>query len=253
MLYNIENFELVNVLQGLSAIRRLYTDRPSHAFIFKISGQSVYTFCDSTLTLSQGEMLFIPRGTTYTVARSCPESSRYVLINFLGETALAAPAKVRLDDRVDFSHLCRRLCKCCVQDTPADRFRALALCYEILAVLAEGSRAGYMPATALARIDPAVEYLMDRLFDRELNIGSLHTLCGLSDTYFRKLFIARFGIGPKQYVRNKRLTQAKAILTSGECGTVAEAASLVGFDDPLYFSRVFKQHYGFPPSDCALY
>lgn len=248
MLQTIENLKLVSVLQGLSALNRIYTCRPSHAFVFKISGESVYTFSDGTVRLSRGEMLFIPEGETYTVSRTCREASRFVLINFHGETDLCRPMKYRLDDRLDFSHLCARLCKCCVQDTASDRYKTLSLFYEILACVAEGEVPPYRRASTLTSINPAVEYLMDHLFDPGLRVGTLHTFCGLSDTYFRKIFLARFGVSPKKYVLNKRLSQAKAILDSGEYTTIAEAAALAGFDDPLYFSKVFKQCYGVPPT-----
>ncbi len=55
---------------------------------------------------------------------------------------------------------------------------------------------------------------MERIFDCGLRIGRLHTLCNISDTYFRKLFIAAYGVPPKKYVSEKRLAQAAIILMS---------------------------------------
>ena len=45
-----------------------------------------------------------------------------------------------------------------------------------------------------------------------------------------------------------RLTKAKTIIESGEYSTLNEVAYSVGYDDPLYFSRLFKMHFGIAPS-----
>lgn len=225
--------------------------RPSHALVFKLSGESVYHFENETLHLCQGEILFVPQGAAYTFSRVSPAPSRYVLINFLGDLDWTLPEKHRLDDRMDFSHFCTRLCRYRILDTPVDRYRALSLFYEVLSCISENRKPAYLPTATVQKIDPAVECLRENIFDPTLKIGSLHALCGISDTYFRQIFIARFGISPKKYVLSKRLRHAKAILEQGECGSIGEVALLSGFDDPLYFSKVFKQTYGYPPSKKA--
>ena len=78
-------------------------------------------------------------------------------------------------------------------------------------------------------------------------MDELHKLCGVSNAYFRRIFIARFGMSPKKYVVGKRLSYAKSIIDSGEFSTVKELALLVGYKDPLYFGKVFKKHYGASP------
>ena len=135
-----------------------------------------------------------------------------------------------------------------VLDTAADRYRFTALFYEILSRLVEESRPEYRPSGALRRLDPAVEWLKNNLFDPQLRVGELHRLCGMSDAYFRRLFLTRFGVTPKKYVLTHRLSHARAILRSGEYNSIAEVAALSGFDDALYFSKAYRAAYGAPPS-----
>lgn len=52
---------------------------------------------------------------------------------------------------------------------------------------------------------------------------------------------------PMQYILNLRLNNARSLLTETTY-TVSEIAAIVGFSDPLYFSRLFKKHFGYPPS-----
>lgn len=248
MIANIENPKLLNILEGPSALQGSFACRPSHALVCKRSGETVYHFPEKTLSLCQGEVLFIPQGTAYRFSKVSPGESRYVILNFQGVLPHAQPEKYRLEALVDFDHLCARLCRHRVTDTLADRHRATALLYELLALLSETEKTAYTQARTLALLEPAAAYLKENLFDPALRIGSLHTLCGISDTYFRRLFLARFGTCPKKYVLSRRLRHAKAILEHGEYNSIAEAARLSGFDDPLYFSKVFKSAYGAPPS-----
>lgn len=87
------------------------------------------------------------------------------------------------------------------------------------------------------------------MYDCSLNIHKLHNLCDISDTYFRQIFVLKFGTTPQKYITSRRLSHAKSIIDSGDFHTISEVAASVGFSDPLYFSKVFKKMYGVSPSD----
>ncbi len=55
-------------------------------------------------------------------------------------------------------------------------------------------------------------------------------------------------MAPQKYIISKRISDAKAIMDSGEYEKVQEVAAQVGYSDPLYFSKVFKKFYGISPS-----
>ncbi|MGG5506684.1 MULTISPECIES: tetratricopeptide repeat protein [unclassified Myroides] len=54
------------------------------------------------------------------------------------------------------------------------------------------------------------------------------------------------GKTPADFIRTIRLEKAIELLKNGE--SVADVAWAVGFEDSVYFSKVFKKQYGFPPS-----
>lgn len=68
--------------------------------------------------------------------------------------------------------------------------------------------------------------------------------------YLRKLFKKEVGCTPLEYMTNLRMKKAEMMLTAmwTKDYSVAEIARLCGFDDALYFSRVFKKHFGCSPS-----
>lgn len=86
-----------------------------------------------------------------------------------------------------------------------------------------------------------------------LNPGIVGTLImvsklfdGISKSYFSHTFRKRMGVSPVQYLNTQRIEKAKEFLLSNSM-SISTIARLVGFDDPLYFSRVFKKHTGIAP------
>jgi len=71
--------------------------------------------------------------------------------------------------------------------------------------------------------------------------------------YLRKQFQEKMGLTPLKYMTNLRMKKAKSMLSAAGVWesqvTVTEVAASCGFDDPLYFSRVFKKYYGCAPSE----
>jgi AraC-like DNA-binding protein len=57
-----------------------------------------------------------------------------------------------------------------------------------------------------------------------------------------------FGCSTSKYLRNYRLAKALQLIQSGGY-SVGEVASLVGYVDAAYFSRVFTKMYGTSPSE----
>jgi AraC-like DNA-binding protein len=64
-------------------------------------------------------------------------------------------------------------------------------------------------------------------------------------------FKSEFGKTVVEYILEKRLAYARSLLTSGEAVAVKEVAVASGFDDPSYFSRIYKKHYGKTPKEDA--
>ncbi len=77
----------------------------------------------------------------------------------------------------------------------------------------------------------------------------LHSL-PFSYDYLRKLFQKELGVTPHRYLIDKRLKMAAELLLSDAntgARTIADIAPLCGFQDPLYFSKMFKKRYGTAP------
>jgi len=69
--------------------------------------------------------------------------------------------------------------------------------------------------------------------------------------YLRKLFKKEVGVSPLEYMTQLRMKKAEMMLTAmwSSDYSIAEIGELCGFADALYFSRVFKKHFGCSPSE----
>jgi AraC-like DNA-binding protein len=69
----------------------------------------------------------------------------------------------------------------------------------------------------------------------------------MAPAYFHRRFRSTFGLTPHEYMLRRRMDLARHLLGDPAL-RVAEVAEAVGYDNPFYFSRVFRRHFGFPPS-----
>ncbi|PWM73789.1 MAG: AraC family transcriptional regulator [Bacillota bacterium] len=84
---------------------------------------------------------------------------------------------------------------------------------------------------------PSADYKLDAF---------LHSLPFNYD-YLRKLFKRETGITPHEYLTAMRMQTAEKLLSCDTPYNVSEIAALCGFDEPLYFSRIFKKTHGVSP------
>jgi transcriptional regulator GlxA family with amidase domain len=76
----------------------------------------------------------------------------------------------------------------------------------------------------------------------------LADLAQLSPTRFHYVFASAMGIAPMQHVIDRRLSAARELL-AGTSWSVKEIARLVGYDDALQFSALFRRHIGESPAN----
>ena len=74
---------------------------------------------------------------------------------------------------------------------------------------------------------------------------------GLNREYLSRLFSKETGIGLFQYINEVRMKRAGEMIRSNKQVYIKEVAAAVGFDDPYFFSRKFKDFYGKTPSEYA--
>jgi AraC-like DNA-binding protein len=93
-----------------------------------------------------------------------------------------------------------------------------------------------------------VIHVMEARFAEDLTLEQLSSEAGVSPQHFCRLFKARMGMRPLEYLARRRIAEAKSLL-SGSPESVASIGKTVGYGDPTYFGMVFKRYAGISPSE----
>ncbi len=80
-----------------------------------------------------------------------------------------------------------------------------------------------------------------------IGVDDYAKMCNLSTSYFTHLFTKVTGFSPMEYKLLQRIGVAKNLLSTTTM-SVKEISNIVGFKDPLYFGRCFKQSTGQTPT-----
>jgi len=96
------------------------------------------------------------------------------------------------------------------------------------------------------RIRLACEYMLGRLAER-FRIEEVAAACNLSASRLAHLFSAQMGMGPKAWINDMRLQQARKLLLDTPEG-IGVIAARVGYDDAPHFTRHFRRSVGCSPS-----
>lgn len=93
----------------------------------------------------------------------------------------------------------------------------------------------------------ALEYFNTN-YNKELNVEDYAASRGMSVSWFIRTFKQYAGTTPMHYIVALRITNAQMLLETTNYN-VTEIGNFVGYDNPLYFSRIFKKQKGFSPSE----
>jgi transcriptional regulator GlxA family with amidase domain len=99
---------------------------------------------------------------------------------------------------------------------------------------------------AVHKVQRSIAYMNEHL-DQPLQVATLAALAEVSPSHFFALFKQLTGCPPMDYFTRLRMRQACRMLDSTSA-SVKEVAAALGYDDPFYFSRVFKLVNRVPPS-----
>ncbi len=95
-------------------------------------------------------------------------------------------------------------------------------------------------------VDFVVQYLHAN-YAQHLSLRGVSEAAHISETHLAHRFCARMGISPMRYLQQLRLQTAQQLLLTTPL-PINEVAARVGFDDPLYFSRLFHRATGASPT-----
>lgn len=96
-------------------------------------------------------------------------------------------------------------------------------------------------------IDLAVSYF-NEYYNTDICIEEYAASRHMSTSWFIRNFRKYTGFTPMQYILEIRISNAESLLEATEYN-ITEISRIVGYENPLYFSRLFKKSKGLSPSE----
>ncbi|MCV9385187.1 two-component regulator propeller domain-containing protein [Reichenbachiella ulvae] len=97
-------------------------------------------------------------------------------------------------------------------------------------------------------VQKLMSYVMENITKPDLSVESLASELNLSRSQLYRKVKALTGSSVNEFTRNIRLEQARKIIEAGNLN-IAEVSYQVGFSSPSYFTKCFKEHFGYVPKD----
>lgn len=245
--YNIS--EIHNVVRYAPRGDTLYkypAKLPSYELMYFSKGEVVVSFHGQTISVEAGDVLYLPRGLEngeYTMR----QREAFELYNVYFQTDMPMPMEaIRIrTERGMIESLYGKIYRTWKGKKEGYYYKAMQEAYHIFELLRRAQER-YSPKEALSCLEEVGEYMAEHYCDLHFDYGMLCFLSGRSYSYFKKLFINKYGCPPVKYVTLLKVNRAAELLEAGKF-TVSEVAQLCGFDNVCYFSNVFKKYKGISP------
>lgn len=241
--------------------RHHFRERPNgadeHILIFCSAGYGVCQIEGVTWHVQPREALLIPRGTphAYWAEGESPWSIHWV--HFVGITGNLMLGELGREQRVlqvdeASARIVEALFQECI-DAFAGGFVLHRLIYSaqvlnhLLGRLIYGNTA-YSPlqrAQKRRALEPTLAYLHQNSANR-ITLKEIADHAGVSVSHLSALFKEQTGLSPMDYLIRYRMQRACALLKLSPLG-IQQIAYEVGYNDPYYFSRLFKKVIGVAP------
>lgn len=225
----------------------------THTFdeiLYILKGPVTLIYGETSLELNRGDFAFVQKGREHRVTSKEPASFLYIgfqtnLVAKEGESVKAFPKNKTsclnelakyLDEISDLSFR---------ENTPLETFSGQTILYLLPALFSlNETMVSVDPKTVLAN---KVKEYVKRNLDKPIRVDEIAAGLYHSSHYIGNVFATVNGITIKEYALQCKMQKALTLL--GVQGlSVADTARKLGYDSAHYFSKCFKNHYGFSPS-----
>lgn len=226
-----------------------HTDRPFHGFIINDENAvKDYVFSNGrVMRTNGGDLFYLPKHSSYNV-KSINHTGCYAINFDTFNEIICDPFVISFRNNEQLLKSFRAAEKEWRTQSESMQSAAMRAVYDIIFQINAERQRMYVPDTHFKVIAPALEKITLDFTNNELTVAELAAMCNVSEAYFRRLFEAKLGISPKEYIINKRMGYAKQLLETGEI-TVNQTAELCGYAEISHFSREFAKRVGVPPSE----
>lgn len=235
-------------------------NRDSHLLHVVTEGRGTLEINGTTYHMNKNDAFYIPWGETAYYQADEREPWKYIWIGVSGIMAKETIRQAGFTDKV-----CVRTLKdenvarlhyfldemlLANQLTYANELKRLGLLMQYFAVLIDdfhesGAYAGGYSYPLKVYVSQAAEF-MKQHYNENIRVTLLAREIGINRSYLSTGFRNVYGMSPKQYLTDLRMKKASALIKKGS-ESITYIARNVGYEDPLAFSKAFKEQFGLSP------
>ncbi len=226
-------------------------------FVYGISGMSWFDMQGRRHEIREGKLLVIPADTVCVCGTDGERNSAVMWIHVVGtdleffrdQIGARGNPLLNLGKEPQLAAWCRKLFEIIqAGGSPVHLGRAQRVLRSLFNAMIDcHTRRSHSVREADRKIEQSIAYMKQHL-DVPLHVGTLAALVSISPSHFFALFKRRTGTAPIDYFIRLRMRQACHLLNATTM-SVKEVAATLGYEDPYYFSRMFKSVNDVAPSD----
>lgn len=225
----------------------VHRNRASHGLVLFLKGGSRFDFWGGkTMVVKQGQLVYLPKYANYDSTDTPGATCIAVNFDLLDPEMTFPPFSLSSSFGDKYRPLFEKILQLWKKQRATCRNGCLGLLYQIIYQIQQDAVREYKAYGSTVLLETCIGYITDHLSDPKLSVEDTANYVGISETYLRRIFRAKYGISPKEYILVKRLEQAKTMIEYGDIKLNCIPYEC-GFTDYPYFSRVFKKRIGTAP------
>ncbi len=216
-------------------------------------GELQITAGDAAGVLRPGEMILHPPEQSFSYRQENREEMTYFWVHFSGFAVWDVlrqcglePAKIHtLGIREEAAQEFQKLFRCFYAREPLFEVEAAGRLIALLARFSRWIQEDENPPM-VHRIRQSLDYLY-RNYPKPVRLEELARIEHLSPSRYSAVFRSCMGVSPQTFLIGLRIKNAADLICRTDL-SMAQVAQAVGYEDPLYFSALFRRKTGMSPS-----
>jgi len=235
-------FEILDVLCiDMSGTKAFNSGRNYEALSFRTEAETVFSASGRDIELSGNSVCYVPSNVNY---NRVSVKDKLIVVHFKAFNYHSNEIECFYPENPGkYRELFEEMLNCWNERSPGYKNLCAGIFSKIMYLMYIDNKR----ESTNSKIQKSLEYIEKNCFSKDFSIECAAAKSFMSEAYFRKLFKKEMGISPKQYVINRRIEYAKALIIAGYF-SVREVAEICGYNDQKHFSSEFKKHTGVSPS-----
>lgn len=241
-------------LNVMSTFRPL--GRSDYQLLYIASGKAFFTFNGTVTEVSEGSMVLYPPHTPQQYAYYLNDKTEVYWLHFTGSESATLTKEAGFNEShilyTGISSKYQELFLSVIREIQLTRpsFEELSALYlkQLFLLLRRIREEGGFKKTEIQKqMEKAVRFFHENLANNievETYARELH----MSTCWFIRCFKEYSGMPPGRYLTDIRIKKAKELLESTDY-SIGEIGGIIGYENPLYFSRIFKKTAGVSPAE----